>query len=128
MLVGSRTPRLACYVAFVSVFVFLCWQFQNFHSSLRVENKLGDQANHNPTLSKEGFVVAATEAARGDDYDDASLREMCSGQSWDKSVVFTCHGLIGGIGKHYSFPSSAPPLKHEINTFQETSSKKFYIV
>ena len=106
MLGSSRTPRFACCVALVLFFVFLYCQLQRIQSGLHVKQQLGGHAKHDTRLSKEEFVVAVTELARGDDYDDTSIKEMCNAQSWDKSVVFTCHGLIGGIGEHSTLCTS----------------------
>jgi len=112
MLGGSRTPRSAYYIVLVLFIVFLYSQLYNIHAWVRVKNQLDDHPKHGFRLSKETFVAAAAEAARGDDYDDTSISEMCSAQTWDNSVVFTCHGLIGGIGKQAPPSSTAPRSRH----------------
>jgi hypothetical protein len=49
-------------------------------------------------VSKEDFINAAINSAVEDDFDDSHIRAMCGEQEWDSTVVFTCRGVIGGIG------------------------------
>ena len=117
MLSVSRNLRFACCVALVFVFVLTYCQLYDVYSRLSIQNRLGNYHKHDIVLSKEEFVVTTIEAARGDHYDDTSIRQLCSAQNWDNSVVFTCHGLIGGIGKQ-TLSSSFPSLLKHILIFQ----------
>ena len=54
-------------------------------------------------MSKDEFIAAAMDAVVEDDYDYSHLKSMCDDQPWDSTVVFTCHGVIGGIGKMHSY-------------------------
>ena len=60
--------------------------------------RLKDTSKYNIDLSKEDFVAAAINSAVGDDFDYSHVSAMCDDQQWDSTVVFTCHGVIGGIG------------------------------
>ena len=59
---------------------------------------LEDGSRYNATMSKEDFIDAAINSAVEDDLDDSHIRAMCDDQEWDSTVVFTCRGVIGGIG------------------------------
>ena len=59
---------------------------------------LEDGSRYNAAMSKEDFIDAAINSAVEDDFDDSHIRAMCDCQEWDSSVVFTCRGVIGGIG------------------------------
>jgi hypothetical protein len=59
---------------------------------------LEDGSRYNAAVSKEDFINAAINSAVEDDFDDSHIRAMCGEQEWDSTVVFTCRGVIGGIG------------------------------
>jgi len=62
-----------------------------------------DALTHPIELSKEEFIAAIISSAVEDDFDQSQIRKMCDSQQWDQTVVFRCHGIIGGIGASYSF-------------------------
>ena len=57
-----------------------------------------DASRHENSLSKENFIAEAMSSAAEDDFNSYYIRAMCDAQEWDPTVVFTCHGVIGGTG------------------------------
>jgi hypothetical protein len=49
-------------------------------------------------LPRENFIAGAMNAAINDAFDYSHIQAICDHQQWDSTVVFTCHGMIGGIG------------------------------
>jgi hypothetical protein len=76
---------------------------------LQFELDLDDASGRIIELSKDEFISAAINSAVQDNFDHTHVRKMCDAQEWDPTVVFTCHGIIGGIGK--SFEISYPLFK-----------------
>lgn len=92
------------YLGIVLLFVFTCWQLKRNGSNLLYDSLTKDRPKYRPgwySMSKEKFVAAAVESGLDDSFDYTPIKTLCDAQIWDPSVVFTCHGIIGGIGKRY---------------------------
>lgn len=68
---------------------------------LQFELDLDDPPGQIIELSKDEFITATINSAVEDNFDHTHIRKMCDAQEWDPTVVFTCHGIIGGIGKSF---------------------------
>ena len=77
------------------------------HLQLQLDSKesLEDGSRDDVTnLSKHDFINAAISSAVEDGFDNSHISAMCNDQEWDDTVVFTCRGIIGGIGKETPTP------------------------
>ncbi|KAG9240319.1 hypothetical protein BJ878DRAFT_526763 [Calycina marina] len=97
MLGNPQNTRLACYLVATTLLIFLYCQLRNTHYRLHTTSPFDGRVT-TPKLSKDDLMLAVTKVARGDDFDDTSIQELCEAQRWDDTVVFSCHNLIGGIG------------------------------
>ncbi|KAH8820195.1 hypothetical protein F5884DRAFT_39693 [Xylogone sp. PMI_703] len=96
-----RRRLLAIVLALVTVCILIGYHQQ----TARIPYVLAGhaQSEHGSTglkenMSSQEFIAAAMTSAQEDNFDHSHIRAMCDAQQWDPSVVFTCHGIIGGIG------------------------------
>lgn len=101
----GKIRTVSCiYLAIIPLFILTFWQLKNSRFTLSLQSHLEDHPKYRPgwySLSKEQFVATAVDTSINDSFDDTSIRLLCDVQIWDPSVVFTCHGVIGGIGKRH---------------------------
>lgn len=71
---------------------------QHFQFDLAEDERLKGFPRYDSNLSKDEFVAAAISSAADDGFDYSHIRNMCDNQEWDNTVVFSCHGVLGGIG------------------------------
>lgn len=103
MLPATR-PLCFVYLVFVGIFIFFYARLDPRFSHTSKDGNLEEERPGPDTcsLSEDDFIAAAIETAVEDDFNDGPISELCAAQEWDSSVVFTCRGIIGGIGTRIS--------------------------
>ncbi|KAH8602693.1 hypothetical protein B0O99DRAFT_531841 [Bisporella sp. PMI_857] len=99
MVCSARARNLGLAYSAIALFILFCYtQWEDSQPEFLINGGLSDSTSENISLSRDDFVAAAVESAIENDFDDSPIRELCDATVWDRSVVFYCHGVIGGVG------------------------------
>lgn len=94
---------MAIGVALVVFWILIYYErLGDFELELFIDDLRKTSSRPDIDIPKDDFVAQTISSAVADDFDDSHISQMCDGAPWDKSVVFTCRGIVGGIGTTYS--------------------------
>ncbi|RFU30229.1 hypothetical protein B7463_g6105, partial [Scytalidium lignicola] len=89
----------------IGLSIFIACFLIGYNQPTHIQHALEDITRNGPEASepkrhrsKEEFIATTMSSALEDNFDYSHIREVCDAQQWDSTVVFTCHGIIGGIG------------------------------
>jgi hypothetical protein len=101
----SRPRFLALGLSLSILWILIAYK-QLAHLQFELGSNEGpkDGSRYVANMSKEDFIDTAINSAIEDDFDGNHIRAMCNDQEWDSTVVFTCRGVIGGIGMESPCP------------------------